>query len=108
MKMIICVGISGSGKSTWVKEFLATNKDYICVNRDALRLALVRDLDGYYQRPDLNNLEQIVNSLIERIIADAEMEGYNIIIDNTNLSAKYINGFINSYLVEPLTYQIKL
>lgn len=97
MNIILLTGISGSGKSTWAKNFLATHPDYVCINRDALRLSLVKNLDGYYQRKDLNKLEAIVNNLSQEVLATAYAIGYNVLIDNTNLTEKYINGFINHY-----------
>lgn len=106
MNLIILVGISGSGKSTWTKEFLAHHPDYVVVNRDSLRLSLVKTLDGYYQRPDLYDLEQIVNHLTETIIISAKAFNKNIIVDNTNLTLKYIMPIITSHKVTDWQYKL--
>lgn len=104
MDMIVLVGISGSGKSTWKTEFLDKNPNYICINRDAIRLGLMGSLNGYYSRRDLGDIEQIVTETVDRIVESANAYDYNLVIDNTNLSAKYINTFIN----RPCTYRFKL
>lgn len=95
MHIIISAGISGSGKSTEMEKFLRQHTDYICINRDSLRMALVKNLHGYYQRKDLNQLESIVNDLTDAILTNAEAKNYNVVVDNTNLKMKYINQFIN-------------
>jgi adenylate kinase family enzyme len=95
MNILLCVGISGSGKSTWAERFLAAHPDYICINRDTIRLSLVKSLDGYYQRPDLNKLENIVNEVTDCILDQAYRKKFNVLVDNTNLNTKYINWFKN-------------
>ena len=104
MNIIFTIGISGAGKSTWVKEFLAAHPDYICINRDTLRLCLVRTLVGYYDRPDVGKLEAMVNALVDTSIDIAQRFKYNVLVDNTNLHSKYITSFI----AEADTWQFKL
>lgn len=97
MEVIFCVGISGSGKSTWTEQWLKEHPNYIRVNRDSLRKALIgNSLDGYYQREDLNKLEEIVNSLTKSIIIGAAAGSYNIVVDNTNLRLKYLTQLQDS------------
>ena len=38
--VIINIGIPASGKSTWSKEFVKNNRNYVRVNRDDMRLML--------------------------------------------------------------------
>lgn len=61
--VIICVGTSGSGKSTWSIQLLKYNTNYIRSNRDNIRRTLIGDLVNYYNRKDLNNLEKIVTNI---------------------------------------------
>lgn len=89
------VGISGSGKSTWAKKFMEHNHNYVAINRDGLRLGLVKNLQGYYGRPDLPALEGMVNTLVDATLNTAKVRGYNVLVDNTNLTEKYLNQFIN-------------
>lgn len=91
MKVLFLVGISGAGKSTFSKQFLKDNPNYIRINRDDLRKCLVADINGYYQRKDINGLEQTVSNMVDEIIINAVDKNYNLLVDNTNLTAKYIN-----------------
>jgi adenylate kinase family enzyme len=91
MEVLFLVGISGSGKSTFAEQWLQENQNYLRINRDDLRKTLVKDLNGYYQRKDLAKLENVVNNLIDEIVHNAIDLNYNLIIDNTNLTQKYIN-----------------
>jgi len=94
-EIIICIGISGSGKSTWTTNFIKENSNYLRINRDSIRLTLVGNLDGYYQRKDLNYIERDVTRLEDEFYKHLSLSGFNIIIDNTNLTEKYINRWIN-------------
>lgn len=105
--VIICVGISGSGKSTWAKEFVKNNHNYLRVNRDDIRTTLVGNLDGYYQREDLRSLETIVSKIQYNIIDRLKHHDYNIIIDNTHLRREYIQ-FIIDYIGPAHIIQFKL
>ena len=93
-EIIICIGISGSGKSTWTTNFIKENSNYLRVNRDDIRKTLVGNLDGYYQRADLNMIERNVTRIEEFITKDFSIDYRNIIIDNTNLKESYINRWI--------------
>jgi predicted kinase len=92
-EIIILVGISGSGKTTFASNFMKENLNYLRVNRDDIRKTLVGNLNGYYQRKDLNELEQLVTEL-EESMSDVLLCNDNIIIDNTNLKQRYINKWI--------------
>lgn len=97
-EIIICVGCSGAGKSSWTTQFIKDNPNYLRINRDSIRLTLVGDLDGYYQRKDLNSIEMLVNqveeSLFYKIYNNAE---YNLILDNTHLKQSYINRWFKIF-----------
>lgn len=105
--VIICVGISGSGKSTWAKEFVKNNHNYLRVNRDDIRRVLVGDLVSYYTREDVNILEGIVSSIQNQSIDRIRYKEYNLIIDNTHLRIEYIK-FIIDYIGPGCTVQFKL
>jgi len=91
--IIICVGISGSGKSTWSTQYIKENPNILRINRDSIRKTLVGSLDRYYQRKDLNTIEVMINS-IENHIFLCINDIKNVIIDNTNLKQSYINKWI--------------
>lgn len=92
--LIINVGVSGSGKTTWTTKFIKENPNYLRVNRDDIRKTLVGDLDGYYQRKDLWRIEEeAVNNIESSMILELLHSGFNVIVDNTNLKPTYIEKF---------------
>jgi len=98
MELIINIGISGAGKSTWTTQFIKENPNYLRINRDDIRKTLVGNLDGYYQRKDLQTIETLINqieeSLFIKIINNAQ---YNLIIDNTHLKMSYISRWFKLF-----------
>lgn len=91
-EVIFNIGVSGSGKTTWSTNIIQSSPNYLRINRDDIRKVLVGSLEGYYKRKNLNNIETIVTEIEEQIGEKALFEGYNLIIDNTNLTIKYINS----------------
>lgn len=106
-KIIICVGISGSGKSSWSTQFIKDNNNYLRINRDDIRRVLVGDLVSYYTREDVNSLEGIVSSIQNQFIDRIKYKDYNLVIDNTHLRREYIQ-FIIDYIGPAHTVQFKL
>lgn len=104
-EIIICVGISGSGKSTWTTKFLKENHNFLRINRDDIRKTLIGDLNGYYQRSDLNDIERFINKIEKDLYTSINYIHRNIIIDNTNLKIQYINKWID--LAEDDYYDFK-
>lgn len=80
MKLIITLGIPGSGKSTWAKQEAANNpKTIIRVCRDDIRNML-----GTYWVP---TREDVV-TMIENSCVDVGLhKGYSVIVDATNFSS---------------------
>ena len=108
-KLIICVGISGSGKSTWSTNYIRENPNTLRINRDDIRKTLVGSLDGYYQKKDLNNIEIIINKIEECFFHEiTDFHSKSVIIDNTNLKQSYINRWINLSEVYKYSIQFKL
>lgn len=108
-QVIINVGISGSGKTTWSSDFIKNNENWLRINRDDIRKTLVGNLDGYYQRKDLNNIEELVSKLENNCFTRVINSQYNIIIDNTNLKKDFINRHINTlnFLNNSQLYDLK-
>ena len=86
--IILTIGISGSGKSSWTTNFIKENSNYLRINRDDIRKTLVGNLDGYYQKEprQLNHIENIVTFTENHLFDDLISCNYNVIIDNTNLT----------------------
>ncbi len=55
VKIIITRGIPGSGKTTWAKNFVKNNPNYIRISRDDLRSILIGKWDW--------SIEDVVKSL---------------------------------------------
>ncbi len=88
MKIIICRGIPGSGKSYYAKQWVEEKPESrIRINNDDIRSML-----GPYWVP---SRESLVNTTRRHLIAEAILHGYDIILDNTNLSDKYITEVRN-------------
>lgn len=86
----ILIGIPGSGKSTWSKDFVSKNPDWVRVGRDDFRFMLkdspILDPKG----------EKMLNDLMTQTTRKALLSGYNVVLDNTHCKLKYINEAIAS------------
>lgn len=97
-KLIITVGISGSGKSTWAHEqWLKDPKNTVIVNRDNIRALLYGFTEAtakeYYKRQDLGGLEKRVTRYEDTLINDALNHGNTVIVDATHLNRNYLERF---------------
>ena len=97
LKVILCVGIPASGKSTWAKEEVKKDPNgTIRVNRDDLRIMM-----SNYVYSSEN--EKLVVATRNNIISAALKGGKNIIIDDTNLNRRNFEDvctLVNSLGVE--------
>jgi predicted kinase len=78
-KIIVLKGLPGSGKSTRARELMEDTR-VMRVNRDDIRSMLFRQWKG--------KKEQVVTEIEEAAIVSAVHCGYDIIIDDTNLSPR--------------------
>ncbi len=85
LKVILTLGIPGSGKSTWAKEFISKNEGYVRVNRDDFRLMLK---NAQVCEPKIENL---ITELCDNLIVTSLSKKLNVIVDNTHLKKSYIN-----------------
>jgi len=85
-KVTILKGLPASGKSTWAKEqVLASNGQIKRVNKDDLREMLdIGKWSGKNEAFVLNVRDTIINGAI--------INGYDVIIDDTNLNPAHENG----------------
>lgn len=104
-KLIILVGISGSGKSTWTREYIQKNPDTLRINRDDIRKSLVGTLKNYYQNKNIKYLENTVTNISEHILQKLLASNFSIIIDNTNLKIKDIERILE--LTKNMLYEIE-
>lgn len=97
-KLIITVGISGSGKSTWAHEqWLNDPYMYVIVNRDKIRELLFgyteQSIDMYYRLPNISKFEKQVTRYEDTLINDGLNHGKTVIVDATHLTRKYLERF---------------
>jgi predicted kinase len=77
-KLIILVGISGSGKSTWLKSIDLT--DYVVISPDDIRRELTGDVSNQTKNRE-------VFLLVNMRIVSAINDGINVIFDATNVKS---------------------
>lgn len=97
-QIIVTVGISNSGKSTWAHDcWKALPEKIAVVNRDKIRELLFgyteATIQDYYKREDLNKLEKQITKYEDTLIHEALVEGKSVIVDATHLDKKYIERY---------------
>ena len=99
---IVCVGIQGSGKSTWAKEY--------CIQTHAVRINNDEIRNAIYERLEHRNWSKQIEAEVRQIRED-RIRAYannktNIVIDNTHANLRTLRGIIE--LCESLGYQVEL
>lgn len=91
VKIIVLVGPPNSGKTTWTKDFMNKNKDYVKVSRDDIRQSLFGSwvVSRHIENVITDIQKQIINTLIEN--------NMNIILDNTHCKMKYIQEVVDDF-----------
>lgn len=88
-KVLILVGLPGSGKSTYARQFCINKPSYVRVNRNDFRLMFK---DSQFCDFKLENtLTEIQNETIMTLLQNK----HNVIIDNTHVKMKCIQDLIN-------------
>ncbi len=107
-KIIVTVGISGSGKTTWAKDYMVVNTHVIRVCRDNLREMLFgyepKYIVEYYNSPNLQQKEKEITNFEDNIIKNALIKGKDVIVDATHLQLRYCNRFKN--FAVPVQYEL--
>lgn len=91
-KVIILRGISGSGKSTVAKKFIADNANTVVVSRDTIRKNI---FGAGYSKP-VFEMEEIVSEIVETSIKGAMASGNNIILDETFVRNRFVSKRVES------------
>lgn len=84
LRIILTMGIPACGKSTWAKQYIKDNQGWKIVNKDYLRLMID---DGKWSKQNEKVILSIRDSIIETILNS----GFNVIVDDTNLSDTHYN-----------------
>jgi predicted kinase len=80
VKILMLKGLPGSGKSTWAKQFIAANPNWVRVNKDS-----IRDMIAGYKR----SKESLVLKFRDIFILNALIANQNVIVDDTNFHPKH-------------------
>lgn len=91
LKILILIGIPASGKSTWAKDYVRRNPDWIRVNRDDFRLML-KD-----EQLCENKIEDMITGLVKHTIEKSLSKRLNVLVDNTNLKQRYIGEIVDAF-----------
>ena len=92
-KIIMMVGVPGSGKTTFCKEYL---KDWKYVSRDEIRFSLLQDDDDYFAKE-----EEVFKQFIHTINKHIENRE-NVVIDATHISKKSRKKVLSRLVMPPL------
>lgn len=78
--------VTGSGKSTWSKEYVLKTPNTVRINRDSFREMLVGCYGTYWDKSpeERNELEAVVTSMERSGVYNALSRGLNVIVDATN------------------------
>ena len=98
-KVVLTVGVSGSGKTTWARQFVADNAGWVITSRDDIRVA-----HGFPPVGDKDQ-EKIVTKLQRGTIESALLDGYNVIVADTNLNKDIRNKLVD--YVHKLGYDVE-
>ena len=79
-KLIMMVGVPGSGKSTWVKNNMPDNS--MVISRDAIRFSMLKEGEDYFAHED-----EVFEIFIDHI-AKGLKAGFIVFADATHLNKK--------------------
>jgi predicted kinase len=87
--IILTIGISNSGKTTFTREFVKENPMYTDINRDDMRVAFFcgGDQSEYVNYKFSQGREQMITTVAEVRARCAITSGQGVIISDTNLNA---------------------
>lgn len=76
----LCVGIPGSGKSTWLKKHCENNANAIIVSRDEIRFNMLGENENYFAHE-----KAVFAEFIKAINLGLE-KGYDVFVDATHIN----------------------
>lgn len=99
--IIILSGISASGKSTWTRNKIQTCQNFISVSRDKIRELMFgydeSTVHNYYKSPNFKANEKLISVFQTTNIRQALSQGFDVIIDNTNLDKYFIEEIMKEF-----------
>lgn len=81
-KIIFCKGLPASGKSTWSKEYVKNNPDFLRLNKD--------DIREFFGNPKFSSSFEKSVLTVQKTLGDIAIKlGKSLIIDDTNFAEKH-------------------
>ena len=81
-KLYIMMGLPGSGKSTFLKNYIKPLDNSIIVSRDEIRFSLLKEGEDYFSH------EEEVKNILWKAINKALSENKDVYVDQTSLNKK--------------------
>lgn len=98
-KLIILIGIPGSGKSTYAKKILEQNPDWKYVSRDEIRYQYVSDQEHYFDH-EYDVYKEFCNRIDMHLL-----NGDTVIADATHMNKASRDKLLNS-LTAPIDFKV--
>jgi predicted kinase len=93
-KIYVLIGPPASGKSTWTKNFLSSNPDYVVISSDDI-IEKHAAANGLNYTQAFDKFSGFAISEMKKEATNAFAEKRNIIWDQTNMSAKKRKGILD-------------
>ena len=90
LQIILMVGLPRSGKTTWAKNYVQENSNTVIVSPDTIRLAL-------HNHRFIGESEDFVWATHYLMVKTLLLEGYNVLVDATNITEKRRNPYFNKF-----------
>lgn len=104
--VIILIGISGSGKTTFSRDFILKDSSYLRISSEDIVQSMVGNDQNLWYRKDVGKIEKIATDVTEDIFKMGVEKGYNIIIDADNISLLKVARWI--HLTQLLKQEFKI
>lgn len=88
MSILLVRGIPASGKSTYAKQYVKDNPEWVRVSRDDIRRMLYVEPDHSWEQ------EKVVTELEKQAVESALKAGKSVIVDAMNLRSKYVREWM--------------
>ena len=111
-RIIVMVGLPGSGKSTWRDKFLAsTDDEFVIISSDDEIERLCAE-DGITYSEGFEKYVGKATGIVKQKFKESVNNGRNIIWDQTNLTPKKRKGILkklpDDYLTEAVAFELTL
>lgn len=81
-ELIICVGVQGSGKSTWARQYILENPSVVYLSADKLRAELGK---GEHDQ----TIHNLIFGTMRRRTEIALLKGQSVLLDGTHIRKKW-------------------